>query len=190
MNSLKQTLWLLFTLLILAGSGWYYSNTASVSQLDNETLSSTIDATVTGLTVRQYNIEGTLINLLTTPLMEHIPKGDIHLLKTPHITIKQDNQPAWEINSIKAKSYEGGEKITFIEQVIVHQNPDDKTQESTLKTEEVTYFPKEKRATTDLFVTFEQPGNMIQSTGMNAYLEEKRVELLHQARGSYVPAKG
>ncbi|WP_196211486.1 LPS export ABC transporter periplasmic protein LptC, partial [Legionella pneumophila] len=37
---------------------------------------------------------------------------------------------------------------------------------------------------------FEQPGNIIQSTGMNAYLDEKRVELLHKARGSYDPAKG
>ena len=52
----------------------------------------------------------------------------------------------------------------------MHQKPGEKTQESTLKTEEVTYFPKEKKATTILFVTFEQPGNIVQSKGMNAYL--------------------
>lgn len=190
MNAAKQALWLLLTLMILAGSGWYLNHSKKIATLDNDALSTTIDTTVTQLTVRQFNSEGMLINLLTTPLMEHIPKDDIHLLKTPHIVIKQDDQPAWEINSIKAKSFDGGTRITFIEQVVVHQNPGDKTQESTLKTEEVTYFPKEKRATTNLFVTFEQPGNIIQSTGMNAYLDEKRVELLHKARGSYVPAKG
>ncbi|MFO3150257.1 LPS export ABC transporter periplasmic protein LptC, partial [Legionella pneumophila serogroup 1] len=106
------------------------------------------------------------------------------------IIIKQDNQPAWEINSLRAKSFDGGKQITFIEQVVVHQNPGESTRESTLKTEEITYYPKEKKATTSLFVTFEQPGNIIQSTGMNAYLDEKRVELLHKARGSYDPAKG
>lgn len=31
---------------------------------------------------------------------------------------------------------------------------------------------------------------MLQSKGMNAYLDEKRIELLHQARGSYVPTNG
>lgn len=190
MNAARQTLWLLFTLIILAGSGWYYANLNPITKLDKETLSSTIDTTITDLTVRQYNEQGQLINLLTTPLMQHVPKDDIHFLQTPHIVISQENQPAWEINSVKAKSLNGGSRITFIEHVVVHQNPGDKTQESTLKTEEVTYYPKEKKATTDLFVTFEQPGNIIQSTGMNAYLDEKRVELLHKARGSYEPNKG
>jgi len=191
MNTGRQSLLMLFTLILLAGSGWYFSNFNKLAvTLDNETLTSTVDTTVFHLTVKQFNKEGALINLLTTPLMEHIPKNNIHLLQTPQITIKQENQPAWEIKSLKAKSYEGGQRITFIKDVIVHQNPGDKTQESTLKTEEVTYYPKEKKATTNLFVTFEQPGNIIESTGMNAYLDEKRVELLHKARGSYAPAKG
>ena len=190
MNAIKQAMWLFLALALLTCSSWYLTNSKRHISLDNDVLSTTIDTTITQLTVSQFNNEGILINLLTTPLMEHIPKDDIHLLKTPHIIINQEDQPAWEINSLRAKSYDGGKRIKFIEQVVVHQNPGDKTQESTLKTEEVTYYPKEKKATTDLFVTFEQPGNIIQSTGMNAYLDEKRVELLHQARGSYEPAKG
>lgn len=190
MNAAKQAIWLLFTLIILAGSGWYFANKNPVIQLDSKTLSATVDTTVSQLTVRQFNNQGILTNYLTTPLMEHIPKEDINLLKTPHIIVKQDDQPEWQISSMKAKSFNGGKQITFIEKVVVHQNPGEKTQESTLRTQEVTYFPKEKKATTSLFVTFEQPGNIIQSTGMNAYLDEKRVELLHQARGSYVPEKG
>lgn len=190
MNVAKQAIWLFITIIILACSGWYFAYKDNGLKLNKDALSSTVDTTITQLSVRQFNKEGLLINYLTTPLMEHIPQEDIQLLKTPHILIKQDDQPAWEISSLKAKSFDGGQRITFIERVIVHQNPGDKTQESTLKTEEVTYYPKEKKATTDLFVTFEQPGNTIQSTGMNAYLDEKRVELLHQARGSYDPAKG
>ena len=190
MNALKQAMWLFLTLMILAVSGWYYVNLVTTIKLDNETLSNTIDTTVSKLTVRQFNKEGLLTNLLTTPLMQHIPKNDIHLFQTPHITIAQIDQPPWDISSITAKSFNGGKRIVFSQKVIVHQNQGNKSQESTLKTEEVTYYPKEKKATTDLFVTFEQPGNKIQSTGMNAYLDEKRVELLHQARGSYAPTKG
>lgn len=190
MNLAKQAIWLFLTLIMLACSGWYFANLETKVKLDTETLSSTIDTTVSKLTVRQFNKDGSLANLLVTPLMQHIPKGDVHLLASPRITVTQEDRPSWEIQSKKAKSFNGGEKIIFIQNVVVHQNPGDKTQESTLKTEEVTYFPKEKKATSDLLVTYEQPGNFIQSTGMNAYLDEKRVELLHQARGSYAPAKG
>lgn len=190
MNAAKQAIWLLFTFIILVVSGWYYVNEESATRLDDDTLSTTIDTAVSQLTVKQFNNKGLLANILTSPFMEHIPKEDIYLLRTPHIVIAQEDQPSWEIHSKKAKSFNGGEKIIFIKRVIVHQNPGEKTQESTLKTEEVTYYPKLKKATTDLFVTFEQPGNIVESTGMNAYLDEKRVELLHQARGSYAPAKG
>lgn len=190
MNNAKQAIWLLFTLISLACSGWYFANLDNVIKLDKETLSNTIDTTVSNLTVRQFSTDGVLINYLTTPIMHHIPKGDVHLLENPHIIVAQDNKPYWDIRSKKAKSYAGGEKIIFSKEVIVQQNLNDKAQTSTMKTEEVTYYPKEKKATTDLFITYEQPGNFIQSRGMTAYLDEKRVELLHQARGSYAPAKG
>ncbi|MDI1351924.1 MAG: LPS export ABC transporter periplasmic protein LptC [bacterium] len=190
MNIAKQTFLLFFILIILGTSRWYLTSASfnSTLTLDDDTLASTIDTTITQLTVRQYNGEGVLINLLKTPLMEHIPKGDIHLLQTPRIIINQKDQPAWEIHSKKAKSFDGGQRIIFSQQVVVHQKAGIKSQESTLKTEEVTYYPKEKKATTNLFVTFEQPGNFVESTGMNAYLDEKRVELLHRAKGSYAPS--
>lgn len=190
MNALKQAMWLFLTFMVLVISAWYYANWETHIKLDDETLSTTIDATVSNLTVRQFNKEGVLSNLLKTPLMQHIPKENIHLLQTPHISVAQVDQPSWEISSKKAKSFNGGQRIIFTKQVVVHQNQDNKTPESTLKTEKVIYFPKDKKATTDLFVTFEQPGNMIESTGMNAFLDEKRVELLHRARGSYAPSKG
>jgi lipopolysaccharide export system protein LptC len=185
----KQTLWIVLTLLLLIGSSWYYQQLKPHVRLDSDTLATSIDSTILNLTVKQFNEQGKLANLLVTPLMEHIPKDNINLIQQPHIVINEENQAAWEINSRSAKSYFGGEHITFIDKVTVHQNPDKNNQESTLRTEEVTYFPKEKRATTDRFVTFEQPGNFIESTGMNAYLEEKRVELLHGAKGSYAPSQ-
>ncbi|TAL64102.1 MAG: LPS export ABC transporter periplasmic protein LptC [Legionella sp.] len=190
MNTAKQAIWLFFSLILLACSGWYFAKHENTLKLDSHTLSKTIDTTVSQLTVKQFNTDGVLANYLTTPIMHHIPKGDIHLLESPHILIAQEDKPYWEIHSKKAKSFGGGKKIIFMQEVVVHQNPGDKTQESTMKTEEVTYYPKKKKATTHLLVTYEQPGNFIQSTGMNAYLDEKRVELLHQARGSYAPAKG
>jgi lipopolysaccharide export system protein LptC len=191
MNAAKQFIGLFFILILLAFSGWYYSHSTHLLRLNDEALANTVNTTISNVTVRQFNQEGILANLLTTPLMQHIPKGDVYLFQNPHIIIQQEeNQPPWDIRSKKAKSYEGGQRIAFMGQVVLHQKQGSTTQESTLKTEEITYFPREKKATTKLLVIYEQPGNIIQSTGMNAYLDEKRVELLHQARGSYVPKHG
>ncbi|MFA6303489.1 MAG: LPS export ABC transporter periplasmic protein LptC [Legionella sp.] len=185
----KQLLWLLCMITLLLGSGWYYIQSPKAVRPLNKALSSNIDTTIMQLTVRQFDAKGALVNVLQTPLLQHSPKDDINLLQTPRILISQEDQPAWEINALKAKSFAGGSRITFMQQVVVHQPAGDKTQASTFKTEEVTYFPKEKKAISELLVSYEQSGNFVQSTGMIAYLDEKRVELLHKARGIYDPTK-
>lgn len=190
MNTTKQFIWLFLILIGLAFSGWYYSHSTTKIRLDQDTLANTVDTTISQVTVRQFNQQGTLANLLTSPLMEHIQKDNVYLLQNPRIVITQEEQPPWEISSKSAKTFDGTKQITFKGNVIVHQKKGKNSQPSTLKTEEVTYFPKEKKASSDVLVTYEQPGNRIQSMGMNAYLDEKRVELLHQARGSYVPKNG
>lgn len=190
MNTLRQSLFILSLLAVLIYSGWHFSNKTQKFQLDNETLSSIPDYMVSNLQVKQFDKQGALANQLTAPYMEHIPKGDINLLQNPHVIVAQKDESTWDIRSLKAKAFNGGEKITFMEDVIIHQSEVEKGSESTMKTQEITYFPKEKRASTNLLVSFERPGNFIQSKGMNAFLDEKRIELLHQARGSYVPAKG
>ncbi|ARB90842.1 LPS export ABC transporter periplasmic protein LptC [Legionella longbeachae] len=190
MNAAKQFMWLFFTLILLACSGWYYSHSTTLIRLDHETLANSVDTTISHVTVRQFNQKGTLANLLTAPLLQHIQKGNVYLFENPHIIVSEDEQAPWDIRSEKGKSIDGGKQVTFLGNVIVHQNKGNKSQESTLKTEEVTYFPKEKKAISNVLVTYEQSGNIVQSTGMNAYLDEKRVELLHRARGSYVPANG
>ncbi|MBI2785924.1 MAG: LPS export ABC transporter periplasmic protein LptC [Legionella longbeachae] len=190
MNATKQFMWFFLAFIILTCTGWYYSHSTSMVRLSHETLANAIDTTISHVTVRQFNQDGELVNFLTTPLMQHLQKDDIYLFQKPNIKVHQDKQPPWNISSKTAKSFEGGKRITFIGNVKVHQEKGKNTQESILKTEEITYFPKEKKASSHLLVTYEQPGNIIQSTGMNAYLDEKRVELLHQARGSYVPANG
>ncbi|MFT4060509.1 MAG: LPS export ABC transporter periplasmic protein LptC [Legionella sp.] len=190
MNTIKKLVWLFFTLIILACSGWYYSHTNVLTRLDSETLANSVETTVSHLKLRQFGSDGTLVNRLSAPIMQHIQKGDVYIFEHPHILVSQEEQQPWDIRSKMAKAFAGGDRITFTGNVIVHQKHGRNAQESTLKTEEVTYFPKEKKASTDLLVTYEQPGNIIQSKGMNAYLDEKRVELLHQARGSYAPEKG
>jgi lipopolysaccharide export system protein LptC len=187
MNAAKQATWLFFAMIALACSGWYFASTEAVTKLDEKTLATTADSVVMGLTVRQFDTKGTLANFLESPEMQHIPEKNTNLFKSPHIILAQENQPAWDIRSETAHSINKGDQITFIKKVIIHQGKDEHTQESTFKTEELTYFPKQKFATTARAIVFEQPGSIVYSTGMNAYLQDKHIELLGKAHATYEP---
>jgi lipopolysaccharide export system protein LptC len=189
-TTIKQALYYfgLFGLLVFTSSYYGFSN--DFKKIDEARLSQTPDMFVHNIKVRTFDAKGALANQLTSPFMEHFPQDNTHVFTTPRILVKQADEPAWTIQSKKAKAIFGGQQITFTEEVIVHQKPGAKNQESTIATEKIVYFPKEKKATTDLLVTYTQSGNKVQSTGMNADLAEKRLQLLQKAKGYYAPKVG
>jgi len=187
MNAAKQAAWLFCAMIALACSGWYFASTPVLVRMDEQTLANTPDYVINGFVVRQFDANGVLINFMESPELQHIPNQDANLIKAPHIIVKQDNQPAWDIRSMLAKAVNRGDSITFTKQVVIHQDKGDNTQASTFKTEELVYFPKKKYATTAAAVMFEQPGSIVHATGMNAWLEDKHVELLGKTRATYEP---
>ncbi len=190
MNAAKQAGWLFLTILALAGSGWYFASSSPLLKLDNDTLSTTPDTIISELMIQQFNDKGEISHYLHTPVLYHIPLHNTHKLKTPHIIVTQLNHPSWEINAEHATAIGGGQEITFQSNVIIHQNKDEHREETTLKTEELTYFPKSQLATTPKDIQITQAKNIVKSTGMNAYLSENRVQLLSNARGTYAPNAG
>ncbi|WP_412754066.1 LPS export ABC transporter periplasmic protein LptC [Legionella londiniensis] len=189
MNAAKQAAWLFAALISLACCGWYFASSSHIAQLDEHTLSTTPDTIVNQLTLKQFDANGRLINSLNTPLLKHIPANNTHWFMKPRILITQATDEApWEINALEATSLFGGEQITFNKNVIIHQRSG-KHPESTIKTEEMIYYPQKKLAVTEQEVTFFQPGNIVKSLGMKAYLDKKQVQL-SRARGIYDPKQG
>ena len=54
-----------------------------------------------------------------------------------------------------------------------------------MKTSQLYVFPDKQYAETDKPVTIEQPGSVINSVGLRAFMDTGKVELLSQARGTY-----
>jgi lipopolysaccharide export system protein LptC len=182
MNAAKQAAWLFLTLLALAGSGWYFASSKPVVRLDDLTLSTTPDTLIRGLTVQQFNTRGEVSHYLQTPLMQHIPRENTHLLETPDIMIAQPGKPAWEIHARKATALHGGQQITFQNEVVIHQTNDQHQQETTINTSELVYFPQKQMATTQKDITLLQGNNTVQSTGMKANLATHHIRLLNNTR--------
>ncbi len=186
MNATKQAAWLFCSLVALAFSSMYFASSKPVKRLDDSTLSKTADILVSNLIIRRFDIAGNLINFIETPMMQHIPENNIHLLTSPKLTLAETNQPAWEISAKMAKGLNGGEQITFIQDVIIHQGKSKNGEESTIKTEILDYFPKTKIASTEAPVSFAQAGSIVHSHGMKANLEEKKVHL-SQVKANFEP---
>ena len=72
----------------------------------------------------------------------------------------------------------------------MHQAKGPHNEEMTFKTEAISYFPKTKIALTSKEILLKQAENQVQAVGMRAFLEKKHIQLLHRARGIYVPKKG
>lgn len=182
-----QALWMFCLLIVLACSGWYFASNTESAKLSDAILQTTADTIVTNLLVRQYDIQGKPANLLYTPEMQHIPDQDVHLLKMPQITVHQADQSVVHISSQTARAVHGDSRITFDHQVIIHQKNIKDQSESSMQTEQLIYFPKKQFASSNRAVTFIQPGTVIHSQGIKAWLADKHVVLLNKASATYEP---
>lgn len=188
--SAKNAGWLFLILVTLAFSGWYFASSKAHYKLDDKTLNLTADNRITNLTLVQYDKSGHKVHQLKTPQMIHIPNENTNYFTEPRIIIIQDKQQPWEIQAKEGTSVKGGEKITLRSNVIIEQYLSSQGEKNHFETEMLDYYPQKKMAETDQSIHYEQPGAVVESLGMRAWLEDKRIQLLSRARGHYEPSHG
>ncbi len=133
---------------------------------------------------------GKVVKHLTSPKLVHYPKDDKTQITQPVYVVYQDNQKQpWVIKATMGTSYNGGKKIVLQDNVNIHESQGTNNQDTLITTSSLTYFPKKDLASTKKPVTIQKPNLKITAIGMNAFLAEKRVDLLSNTRGIYVPDK-
>jgi len=178
------------TLLSILSLTWQIMQHQSIPHLlDSDTLAKTSNVMIYDLQYRQYDTKGRMVHFLETPLMQHIPKHNQHLLTTPHIITNEVDQSPWDISAKEATAIEGTQKVTFHHNVNIRQEKADHS-DTLLHTEQLIYFPHQKKATSNAEVTLTQAENQVQSKGLEIDLATSHVRLLSNARGHYVPKKG
>ncbi len=177
---------LLLLLAIVSFFGWYQFK-ANLSAAKTEV---GIDAFATGIDGVQFDELGQKQGELQSPKLLHFVNDDSSVLTTPLLTLySKDNKAPWSISSQTGKTFNGTQKIDLIDNVVIHQPPGAQNQDTIITTSLLHIFPNQKLANTDKPVTLVQSGVKITSVGMNAYLDQKHVTLLSQARGFYDPNK-
>ena len=129
----KPVLGLSVFIICMTLSVWVYTKKPAIKKLDEATLASTADLFIHKLTMRQFDKDGQLMHELQSPYVHHIPNNDTHVAQSPHVVIAQENQPPRDIRAEEATTHENGKKITLKDNVLVHQEKNAQTEESTLK---------------------------------------------------------
>lgn len=177
---------LLLLLAIVSFLGWYHYT----ANPGNSKTTAMIDAFAIDIDGMQFDDLGQKQGELKSPKLLHFASDDSSLLTTPYLTLySKDNKAPWTITSKTGKTFNGTEKVDLIDNVVIHQPTSAQNQDTTISTSLLHIFPKQQLANTDKSVTLVQSGIKITSIGMNAYLDQKHVTLLSQARGFYDPTK-
>lgn len=180
-GSFKKGAWLLATLAGFVLFSLQLSKQHSIEKSPLNLLAAGVDAVVLNLSVHQFGDDGVIKNTLFTPEVTHFPQQKIHQLRNPTITVHQDNQPDWQIQANMAHALLGEKKITFLGDVMIQQ-PEKGNQ---LHTDSLTYYTEKKLATSSAMIEFKQPGSIVHSQGMRAYLDKKVIQLLSKPHATF-----
>ena len=180
-DSLKKGVWLLAALM---GFGCFFlqlSHQHAIEKPQFRVFTVGADAVVLNLAVQQFDASGSIKNTLFTPEVIHLPQQKMHQLRQPLITIHEDNQPDWQIRANTAHALYGGKQINFLGDVLIQQPEKD----NQVSTPSLTYYTDKQLAISLAKVEFKQPGSIVHSQGMRAYLDKKVIQLLSQPHATF-----
>ena len=184
MNSSKHISFIFLLLIGLGFSGWLYLD----ANKQNETIhdhSNTPDGIMENATMLRFDEQGQLLNRIQADKLTHFPGNDSTQIEKPNIILFKANAKPWTITAKQGLASEGSDVITLQKQVNIRQPAGPSNAPTVIKTEKLTYLPKQQLAKTDQFITLEQPGITVTSIGMKAHLDTSQIELLSEAKGKY-----
>ncbi|MFA7553769.1 MAG: LPS export ABC transporter periplasmic protein LptC [Spongiibacteraceae bacterium] len=133
----------------------------------------------------QYNEQGILDTIITSPHAEQNPKDNSVTLDEPRIHLYRQGQLNWKARAQIGTIYNSGNKVDLEQQVVAISSD----QTMSLHTAKLTVFPNTKLAETDQPVALLDSTSSTHATGMKANLDQKTIELLSNVRGQYEPQR-
>ena len=181
----KHYLPIILLFFAVAYTGWLLHNSLSKPAKANTDTHSP-DFIIKEVYVIETNDQGQIKNKFMSPKVVHYTLNNTYYYTQPHvIAYSDDNKAPWDITAVHGQSINGTKKIILWDHVNIHENSGPSNQDSLLQTSWMVIFPALNYAETDKPVTFIQPDLTVHAIGMKLYFKEKKVILLHQAKGVY-----
>lgn len=133
-----------------------------------------------------FNEEGELSSIMKSDEAKHYPVRNNALLINPNLLVYREDNPPWRLTADKGEYSMGDENLTLTQNVVITRNEASENP-WTLKTESLTLLNKTRFITTQQPVTISDNFSTLDGTGMNAWVDDKKIELTSNVRGNYAP---
>ncbi|UZE95203.1 LPS export ABC transporter periplasmic protein LptC [Alkalimarinus alittae] len=133
-----------------------------------------------------FDEDGNLSSTMKSDEAKHYPKQNNAILTKPNLLVYREDSPPWRLTADMGQYDMNDENLTLNQNVVIIRN---ETLETpwTLKTESLTLLNKSRFITTKQPVTISDKTSILEGVGMNAWIDEKKVELTSNVRGYYAP---
>jgi len=132
----------------------------------------------------QFKADGGLHSQLLSPKVEHFLDSEISLLQSPDLLLYQEDTQPWRVRSALAEVSPDGKQVKLQGNVRISHR-DEKNRDTLITSPHMTLLPEDHYASTDAPVRIEMPQGVSSGIGMQAWLKERRLNLLKNARGQY-----
>lgn len=159
-------------------------NTLTQTTALREETSSTYDFFMRDTESRYWGEDGSLQRSWESQEMHHYPARNSSQLLEPIAHMPQQDGGTYKIRANNGWLLDDQSEIQLAGDVEVNHNPQSGSG-SVLTTSTLNVFPQRDYAETDAPVTLTRNGERTDSTGLEVYFDERRVELLSNVRGRY-----
>ena len=177
-------------LLLAAGSAWLLNRLAGTEQAKTELKGHDPDYYMENFTTTTMEEDGTLKNKLSADYMAHYPDNDTTELHGPRLEVFRKDELPVNIVADKGWVTENNEVILLTGNVKFWQDDSNGQRKIEIITTDVRILPKQEYAETDKPVKLISRRTTVNATGVRAYFDESRVELLNNVQAKILPEQG
>lgn len=145
------------------------------------------DFIITDLTVRQFNLDGSLKHALSAKNMLHYADDDSTQVTDPALIFYAHAQPT-RLSAHQAKVSKDGKEVRLSEDVRMVRDASAGSPELVVTTTELLVYPDDEIARSDKPVTIAQGRSVVSGTGIEANNQEHLFKLLGRVHGSIYPS--
>ena len=183
----NRTLLGLGVLLLLAVfSQWLLSVNNGLSAA-KATVSHDPDYTMENFIITTMGAAGSPEHRLQARYLAHYPDDGSAELTAPQFTLYERDDGPWQVSAARGW-VGGGQKFAVLRDNVLIENPQaGPAQAIRITTSELQVLPDDKYAQTGQPVTLQSQNALTHAVGMRLYLDEERLQLLSQVKGTYAP---
>ena len=134
--------------------------------------------------ITRWQEDGSIGQVLTTPMMQHYPEHSLMQLEAPVTRVPREAGGNYLLSADQGTMPDSQEQILLAGDVQLHDNPAAGVP-GLMTTDELTLYPPRDYAHTDHPVRMQRGPDTTSAVGMDLFFDQQRIDLLSDVKGEY-----